>query len=364
MAVLRKHAHQRVSFAARSGTTLLPVTLKQTNYPTTAGEIDPGVTGTETISSGTTANSVAYITGSSASMPTLQVEIANGSLSGMNVKWWMTVTSERPERGTKDNLQIPSLVPGYVTVPINQPWEIDDYYYESFGGVCTIHYVIQDPDGNALTPAEQFSFLIRGKNPPPSVAYNYIQSEGGTTYYYAWGIAKWESYQPTYNATYNQFNAGGPLIALPNYSADGADGWGIFQRDDTEGGIYVDTNQVYSWKINSDVSIQQELPEKWQNANGYLTGLQTAYPTQYNQDPPPSYTTGNGIPFSAQDTLTIERYNGAHGRTNAQLLIFVPSNPPGTGSGKRWMWNLPVAEGKGNTVPYIDLVAEGMTSTP
>lgn len=334
---------------------LVPVQLKQTNYPTTAGEVDPGVSGTETISSGTTSNSVAYITGSAA-MPMLQVEIANGSLSGMQVQWWMTVTSERPERGTQDNLQIPALEPGYVTIPINQPWEIDDYYPEPFGGICTIHYIIQDSSGNNLTPEQTFPFLIRGKNPTPTEAHNYIQAEPGgtTTYYYAWGVAKHESAQDTYNAIYCQFNAGGPTLALPNYGY--ANGWGIFQRDDTGGGIPVTTDQVYSWKVNSDVSVQQELPQKWNGANNYLNGLSTQYPTQYGQDPPPTYTTGNGTVFAAIDTLTMEAYNGAG--TYSHLLTFYPSNA----HGHRWAWHLPNAPK--DTEPYVDRVAERMSTSP
>ena len=333
---------------------LVPVQLKQTNYPTTADEVDPRVSGTEAISSGTTSNSVAYITGSAA-MPMLQAEIANGSLSGMNVRWWMTVTSERKERGTQDNLQIPSLQPGYVTVPINQPWEIDDYFPEPFGGVCTIHYIIQDSNGNNLTSEQTFPFLIRGKNPTPTEAHNYIQAEPfASTLYYAWGVAKHESAQDQYHAIYCQFNAGGSTVALPNYGYP--NGWGIFQRDDTGGGIAVTTDQVYSWKVNSDVAVQQELYQKWNSANTYLGNLQSSYPTQYQQDPPPTYTTGNGTHFAAVDALCMEAYNGA-GRFSS-LLRFTPSNS----TGHRWAWHLPNAPK--DSEPYVDRVAERMSTSP
>jgi hypothetical protein len=126
MDVLRKHAQERVSFGACRGKTLLPVQLKQTNYPTNclADDTDPGLTGTQTISSGTSGvPCTAYITGSAA-MPALQASIANASLSGMNVKWWMTSTTDRPAaRGTQDNVTIPVPQIGYRTLPINQPWE-------------------------------------------------------------------------------------------------------------------------------------------------------------------------------------------------------------------------------------------------
>ncbi len=189
---------------------LLPVELKQTNYPTNclADDTDPGLTGTQTISSGTSGvPCTAYITGSAA-MPTLQVSIANGSLSGMQVQWWMTTTSDRSVRGTADNVQIPNPEIGYRTLPINEPWEIDnDYGGQFFGGIATIHYIIQDFNGNALTPEQTYPFLIRGRNPMDANAKTYIQNNEGA-YFFAWAIAEHESRAPlnhVWNYVYNQF---------------------------------------------------------------------------------------------------------------------------------------------------------------
>ena len=98
---------------------LLPVQLTQKNYPTNILSFgsDPGVTGTQAISSGTGAGSVAYITGSAA-MPQLQVQFANGSMSGLNAAWSMNVVSERSERGTLDNYFVPES--GGTTIAISR----------------------------------------------------------------------------------------------------------------------------------------------------------------------------------------------------------------------------------------------------
>jgi len=336
---------------------MVPVTLTQLNYPTNClpDGTDQGGTGSNVICCGTNSSSVAYITGDPV-MPQLQIQVGNGSLSGMNVAWWMTATSDRPSlRGTNDDLRIPANT--NVVLSISQPWEIDSYYGTNFfGGLCTVHYIIQDINGNSLAPEGQYQFVIRGRNPLPNTAHNYIQAEpfAVSTLYYAWGIAKHESAQDKYNAIYCQFNAGGSTMAFPNYGYP--NGWGIFQRDDTGGGIPVTTGQVYSWKVNSDVAVQQELSQKWNSANNYLGNLQNNYSTQFQQDPPPSYTTGNGTVFAAVDALCMEAYNGAG--SFSTLLSFYPSNA----HGHRWAWHLPNAPQ--DTEPYVSRVAERMNTSP
>lgn len=303
---------------------LLPVQLKQTNYPTNclADDTDPGLTGTQTISSGTSGvPSTAYITGSAA-MPTLQVSIANGSLSGMQVQWWMTSTTDRPAaRGTQDNVTVPNPQIGYRTLPINQPWEIDnDYGGQFFGGVCTINYIIQDSNGNALTPTQQFQFLIRGRNPMDANAKTYIQNNEGN-YYYAWAIAQHESRTPS-NKIYNQFaTANGSSwgdLGQPFYSPLEGNGWGMFQRDPTGGGIAVTTAQVYSWQTNTQVAIT-ELQSKQAAQQRFFNAVANAYPNDPEaQNPPSSYPAypGSSTNMSALDMGTITLYNSAAGGTH------------------------------------------------
>jgi hypothetical protein len=303
---------------------LLPVQLKQTNYPTIclADDTDPGLTGTQTISSGTSGvPCTAYITGSAA-MPALQVSIANGSLSGMQVKWWMTSTTDRPAaRGTQDNVTVPNPQIGYRTLPINQPWEIDnDYGGQFFGGICTINYIIQDSNGNALTPTQQFQFLIRGRNPMDANAKQYIQNNEGA-YYYAWAIAQHESRQPIggkWYYIYNQFALvnGGSWgdQGQPSYAKSEGDGWGIFQRDATGGGIPVTTAQVYSWQTNTQVAIQ-ELQTKQAAQQRFFNAVANAYPNDPEAQNPPTGPAYPGSPttMSALDMGTITLYNSARG---------------------------------------------------
>ena len=300
------------------GLLLLPVELKQTNYPTNVlpDGTDAQLTGTtQVISSGTAGgNCTAYITGAPA-MPTLQISIANGSLSGMNVQWWMTTTSDRSVRGTQDNVQIPNPQVGYRTLPINQAWEIDnDYGGQFFGGKCTIHYIIQDASGNALTPEMTFPFLIRGRNPKDSTAQGYIYNNDNN-FEYAWAIAQHESRTPS-NKIYNQFaTANGSSwgdLGQPFYSPLEGNGWGMFQRDPTGGGIPVTIGQVYSWQVNTQAAIQ-ELGQKWSNTDRFLRYFRNKYGNQAGwQEPPQSYTISNSH-FSAWDLGTMVLYNSSAG---------------------------------------------------
>ena len=341
------------------------ITVTQINYPSSvgAGSVDSGQSANQVIYPN--ANGVALITGASA-MPQLMVKINGMDNTGFSVDWSFSVTSERPERGDKDNIPVGGGTPPVTNVPINQAWGMNNSFpaapQECFGGNVIVYYRIKKSDGSYLTGPQQISFKIRGLNPAPAQAYAYIQAEplATTTLYYAWGIAKWESGESGF--TYCQFNPTGANAELPNFT--GSDGWGIFQRDDSggPGAIYVATDQVYSWKVNSDVAVQQELVQKRNAVLVYLANLQSANPTQYAQDPPPPYTTSNGTVFSAVDTLTMETYNGAG--TFPSLLQFNPQNSHGS----RWVWGtagvLPNALGSDHPEPYVDKVAEQMTTSP
>ena len=179
-------------------------------------------------------------------------------------------------------------------------------------------------------------------------------------------FAKWESRDSSSHHYYNQFANGkndGSVGAhgakgWPFYSPEEKNGWGMFQRDPTDGGIPVTIDQVWNWHTNVQVAVQQELVEKQTTATSYLQSVGSS---------PPTYTTGNGMIFSAKDTLTMERYNGANGRKNSQLLIYTPGNPPGVGIGKQWRWNLPNAPSKPGqppNPPYVDCVASVMATSP
>ena len=102
-------------------------------------------------------------------------------------------------------------------------------------------------------------------------------------------MAQHESRSPK-NRVYNQFNSGGDLKELPNYSADKKNGWGLFQRDDTAGGIYVDTQQVYNWQSNTQV-FYQEMIEKQAAQQRFFNAVAAAYPNiPAAQSPPSGFT--------------------------------------------------------------------------
>lgn len=229
---------------------LLPIELKQLNYPTSSETTDLGPTQEKAIA----ANQVAYITGAP-QMPQLQVALGGGSISGFTVEWRMEVTTERPERGTKDNFVVPQTnESNVVSVPLEQPWLIYNYYItpvDFFGGSCTIYYRIKNSTGVYVTDEQAFSFKIRGKNPKDADAKAYIQSTE-EDYRFAWAIIQHESRQDEYgNKVYNQFNSGGSSKEVPNFSGNypDEDGWGIAQLDKPLD-VSASTVEVYNWQQN------------------------------------------------------------------------------------------------------------------
>jgi hypothetical protein len=154
----------------------------------------------------------------------------------------------------------------------------------------------------------------------------------------------------------------------PWHAASEGNGWGVFQRDDTGGGIPVTTNQVWNWQENVKVALQQdeqgvlgkgELQQKRDAVDRVFNDYQTRHPSKYAQQPPPDLDV-EGHTLSARDVLTMETYNGA-GRIR-ELLVFTPANPVGVGPGKRWQWVLPNAPSKPK--PYVNLIMIESDSGP
>ncbi len=253
---------------------------------------------------------------------------------------------------------------GWVGKPVGEPWDMPSFYPPSFfGGDNTVltFQVLKD-DGSPAGAQTTAKFQILGKNPPAEVAANYISSIAAPLNFpYAWGIAKWESHDTSNHPWYNQFangkSDGSPgahgAKGWPFYAAEEKNGWGMFQRDPSGGGIPLTLGQLWNWHENVKVAVQQELVEKRNIARNYLM---TVGPN------PPTYTTRNGKVFEAVEVLTMERYNGANGRSNSHLLVYSPKNPDGVGVGKRWEWRLPPAPRQ--PAPYVDMVASVMTSYP
>jgi hypothetical protein len=147
-----------------------------------------------------------------------------------------------------------------------------------------------------------------------ATAQGWVDSNEGN-YDYAWAIAQHETRTPS-NKVYNQFaTANGSSwgdLGQPFYSPKEGNGWGLFQRDATGGGIAVTTGQVYNWQTNTQVAIQ-ELDQKWTSADRILRYFRNRYGNQPGWvEPPQSYTISNSQ-FSAWDLATMVLYNHVTG---------------------------------------------------
>lgn len=311
---------------------LLPFQITQNNYPvpsTADSSTDSGATtATQGITgAGATENGIALITGAPA-MPQLTAQIMGfGSSSTLTVDWRLAVTSERTERGTKDNIFLPvqageggSGGPGIVdNVPIGTPWDISGDYLMSpqsfFGGNVTIYYRIKKADGTYIEPAEQTltTFKIRGLNPLDATAKNFIITglAGGANsdvFQFACAQVQEESLDPARDTVYNQFNSGGAAAELPNFT--GPDGWGIAQLDKPLG-VSANTEEVYNWQLNLN-KFYQEMDEKIAVQQNFVSKIAAAYPTDTDAQNPPT-TTLYGTSISALAAGAITLYNGAGG---------------------------------------------------
>ncbi|MBX7156891.1 MAG: hypothetical protein K1X66_00695 [Verrucomicrobiae bacterium] len=207
--------------------------------------------------------------------------------------------------------------------------------------------------------SSKFEFKIRGKNPKDDEAKSYIENHQ-EQFWYAWAIAKHESRQG--NQIYNQFNSGGDgpgNLELPNWGDP--NGWGVFQRDDTDEGIYVDTKQVYSWQENNTVAIK-ELTDKKKGVDQYLNQIQQQYTNQFVEPPlfdvsaqmgvtgfPVAANYNDGHTVTGRDGLTITLYNGGY----YVWLKFIPNEPDPQ---KRWQFK-PKNAPKANE-PYVTKIME------
>lgn len=226
-----------------------------------------------------------------------------------------------------------------------------------FGGSCTFAIRIVKNDESLLDSAnpqfQKYYFDIKGKNPNDDRCKRFIKSVQGR-HWYAWAVAKHESRWG--NEVYNQFAPRDGIYGKkgePFYTPLEGNGWGLFQRDPTGGGLPTTTQQVWDWTENVRGGIT-ELDSKLAVATRYWSRLQKNYPTQYAECPPPSLVV-EGNTLTAEDVITMTCYNGT-GSLGAisNVLIFSPIKPCGVGAGKRWQWHLPNAPNSNK--PYVNLV--------
>ena len=254
----------------------------------------------------------------------------------------------RPE----DTVKIPA--GGDYTEEMNadQEWRIfetEDWQDELaengfFGGTAKLY--IWFPSQGAA-PTEPFmTFRIGGKNPDQAKAKTFINGEAGSQFWYAYAIAKHETFgrvrENNQNRFYNQFytdHKGGSIgdasvdmgwaawaKGWPLYNLDrgkrsngtryqnGPGGYGLFQLTlgpkepdatiPSGGEGFIKRKEIWNWQDNARGAIQ-ELQGKVAKSQALLNGLQTTYPqsgaiSSYQQ-------------FSGLDAITITYYNGMFG---------------------------------------------------
>ena len=311
---------------------LLPVELKQLNYPKSTDTTDMGQTESKVIG----ADQVAYITGAP-EMPKLEMSLGGGALSGMTVEWKIEIESERTERGTKDNKSYPST--GYRSVPSNQPWKIHEEFGQDFiGGTAAVRFKINGGGENT------FEFKIRGKNPKDADAKGHIQSALGG-HRFAWAIAQHETRSGS--RVYNQFNPSGSLNELPFFG--GPDGWGLFQIDrSSDVGGFTTTKETYSWNENCNAALIK-LTQKRNVMERFFRWIRNKWGSDSRwEEPPAVWNISRTNDLTPLELGAIVLYNGASGIEpyaaqdddgNERFILTPWKYDPTRPSGKKWYFD-------------------------
>jgi hypothetical protein len=184
-----------------------------------------------------------------------------------------------------------------MVLPLDQPWllPVDAF----FGGDVTLSATI---DGYTT---QTTLFHIRGQNPEPSFAKQFIIDHAGA-HRFAWAIVQHESRRGI--RIYNQFlssvnRSGEPVFGPP-------DGWGMCQIDSARGSP-VETDEVWDWKTNvlSGIEVMDESREK---AQAYFDFLREKFLPEGIWEEPPNDFVGPGTVthMSALEAAEILLYNG------------------------------------------------------
>lgn len=294
-------------------------------------------------------------------MPHLVAKLPGGP-QGLKVRWKLVVEYKRGNgyrasyvkdfTRPEDTVKIPAS--GEYTPEMNadEEWRIfetEDWQNEItengfFGGTAKLY--IWFPSQGA-EPTEPFmTFRIGGKNPDPAKAKAFINGEAGSQFWYAYAIAKHETFGRVredgqiryYNQFYTDYK-GGPIgdasvdmgwaawaKSWPLYNLDrgrrkdgtryqnGPGGYGLFQLTlgpkepgatiPPGGEGFIKRKEIWNWQDNARGAIE-ELQGKVSKAQSLRNALQATYP---GSGAIPSYG-----PLSGLDALTITFYNGMYG---------------------------------------------------
>ena len=307
--------------------------------------------------------SIAWITGDSSSdhspeMPNLNVRIA-GSPESLNAQWRFECEYRRGNGYRKpyisdfsrseDRVGIPQKDGLAHTAPMSAPsvwnihqspmWEEELRDRGFFGGLAKVFLKL-----GSAPEVEVSRFRIGGQNPDEAVAKAYIDATAGPTFWYAYAIAKHETFGRIPGRFYNQFYTnhqpatgrigdtandmgwaawanGWPLYNLDRrykeatgYTQNGPGGYGIFQltlgpklpNGSQTSEAFINRREIWNWQDNCKGAIE-ELNGKLARAKKLEASLNKAYP----EWPRISEATYGG--FNGLEAIVISYYNGMSG---------------------------------------------------
>lgn len=309
-------------------------------------------------------------------MPHLVAKLPGGP-HGLKVKWKLVVEYKRGNgyrapyvndfTRPEDTVKIPTSGGYTAEMDADQEWRIfesEDWTNELagngfFGGTAKLYLWFPSQGAEPTEPI--YTFRIGGKNPDPAKAKTFINSTAGSQFWYAYAIAKHETYGRVrengsirfYNQFYTNYK-GGPIgdasvdmgwaawaKGWPLYNLDrgkkkdgtryqnGPGGYGMYQLtlgpklpDATipaGGEAFITRAQVWNWQENVRGAIN-ELQGKLSAAQSLQNGLHATY-SQWPSIP-------NEGHLSGLDAIVVTYYNGTGG---------LPSRRVG-GSTKRTPW--------------------------
>lgn len=313
---------------------LFPLNVVQANTPTATGVAGTTDAGTSYGRAIIPTNGVAYITGQPAA-PQLTAQF-KGLPGWIDVSWSGSLTTERTERGTRDDRTLRPKTQGG-----DEAYSISDALGgEIVGGSVSLRIAVPG------RPTIDYPFRIRGKNPLDATARSYITANVDADFQsYAWMIAKHESRAAHTGQVYNQFNPSGDKKELPNWGTP--DGWGMCQIDrsrNKSGILYTTTAEVYDWR-ESVAAMNETLASKSAAYSRFAGRYRSVYGNHPSWVEPEDFTkTIQGQVVSARVWAHLVLYNGVKG-VPVQIvgghefqspIEFVPGTVAGTG---RWLFH-------------------------
>ncbi|MES2477238.1 MAG: hypothetical protein V4640_15745 [Verrucomicrobiota bacterium] len=335
--------------------------------------------------------SIAWITGNTGAedtpeMPKLKARIVGGPAS-IKVRWRFECEYRRGNgyrqayvadfTRPEDKVGIPKRDDSDYTeeLPVSQEWEIYEHpkwiqeLNENgfFGGLGKVFLKLKDQP-----EIEVCRFRIGGRNPDEAVAKAYINSKAGSTYWYAYAVAKHETFGRVPGRFYNQFYtdhqpAGGrigdaandmgwaawakawPLYNLDRsyskangYRQNGPGGYGMFQLTlgpKTPGGnqsgeAFITRSQIWNWQKSCDRAIT-ELQGKMVSSINLENSLEANY-SSWPQVDAATYGRLNG-----RESMVLTYYNGMFGGQLERVKVT---------NGRRLSCWKPVQSGAGSNI--------------